>query len=367
MKILKDLLVNFIIIPRITVAVQKVPGITDLLHTLVVDDLQQMATENVEQGPIRVNVWSLGTDAVIAPGMQVLLEQTQTINYLKQQIFEQRLCVEADPVYYQSYMLFFGHGGTELKDGFQLVRDSLLYDNCTVLVAINAQKDELMFTTDNTHRCGFFSAPPELCDDKDVVIAYCCHYPDGLMRLPEKWRADKDVIMAVVSASGCALQFASDDLRADRDVVMAAITTWGIAYDYVLGDLRDDMDVVKTHLTHWPYGLYDLPAKLRANREFVLTAVMSDGAAVQFASDDLRADKDIMLAAVSQNGDALDYALGDLFDNKDVVTAAVTQSNYALVYASGRLQNDPDVRKLMRDWGAYKYLKPERAGESVRQ
>lgn len=341
------------------VAVPHLPVVTDFPHTpIVVDDLQ-MAAENVEQGPIRVNVQSLGTGAVIAPGMQVLLEHSQTINYLKQQIFGQRLCVEADPVYYQSYMLFFGHGGTELKDGFQLVRDSLLYDNCTVLVAINVTKDEVLFKIENTW-FDVFSTPYEVRDDKDIIIAYCCKWPYGLKYLHEKWSADKDVMMAVVSTDGCALRFASDDLRADMDVVMAAITTNGIAYDYVLGELRDDMDVLKTYLTHFPHGLHKLPAELRANREVVLAAVMSDGTEVQFASDDLRADKDIMLAAVTQNGTALDYALGDLCDNKDVVTAAVTQTNYAMVFASGRLQHDPDVRKLIRDWGMYKYCKPER-------
>ena len=339
-----------------------------------------------DEVPITVNVRSLETGATIPEKLQVCIATTGTVNDLKKLIFAQRLGIEADPVHSESYKLVFGHGGSELNDGFQRIQDSLLYNECTVLVAIDEKKDELLFKMHYYGPGSFISAPRELCDDKDVVIAYlkCSgHGHEEFRFLPDKWRADKDVVMVGVAASPCAFKHVRGDLctdmdvlktllahhphmlqslsaysRANKELVMIAVMKYGSVLQYASDDLRADRGVVMAAVKNDSDAFQWASDDLRADRDVVMVAVAENGLLLDYASAALCADRDVVMAAVAQNGRALQYATGDLFDDPEVVIAAVKQSNYALVYASLAMQTDPTVRAYMRDWSEYKYCTP---------
>ena len=157
------------------------------------------ATE-LPEGAITVTVEAVGSGSVILPALDLLPDWT--INEVKEQILEKKTEMEYDPVYSRSYRLFVGHGGAELEDGYQLVKHSALYSDCTIVVVINGEKDKLLYLiTSSKGRMFelFRDAPPELVSDKDIVIAGVTCDADRFRRLSAELRSDKNVALAAMA------------------------------------------------------------------------------------------------------------------------------------------------------------------------
>lgn len=186
-------------------------------------------------------------------------------------------------------------------------------------------------------------APPEVRQDRELVLAAVRACGSSLQWAGEDLRADKDVVLAAVKADGLALAFAADSLRADRAFVLSAVRTNHCALRHAADRLRRDREVVTAAVHRCGASLEFADEDLRREKGLVLSAVLLDGNALSFAGQELRGDREVALAAVAQNGGALAFVAEPLRKDPGVAGLAVRQHGLALQYASEDLRADRDI------------------------
>eukprot|EP00403_Amphidinium_massartii_P030630 CAMPEP_0178391844 /NCGR_PEP_ID=MMETSP0689_2-20121128/11373_1 /TAXON_ID=160604 /ORGANISM="Amphidinium massartii, Strain CS-259" /LENGTH=393 /DNA_ID=CAMNT_0020012401 /DNA_START=166 /DNA_END=1347 /DNA_ORIENTATION=+ len=134
------------------------------------------------------------------------------------------------------------HFGTALEYADDS-EDGPMYDKQIVLAAVKNTPSALEFASPPKE-----SAPCNLQDDFDIVLAAVSQ--DGMMLklASERLRNHRSIVLAAVQQQGLALEFASEECRADRELVEAAIRDTSEAMAYVDRDLQADGDLMRLAL-----------------------------------------------------------------------------------------------------------------------
>lgn len=321
---------------------------------------------------LTVTVEAVGSGVVIIPALD--LRPEWTINEVKESIYQNKKYIEGDPIYPQSYRLFIGHGGAELTDPCQLVMDSIISNNCIIVVVIYERKNAILkgiYLNQNRNVVHIFTFT-EWRDDYDVVLVSVKRAGHLLSQASEKLRANKNIVLAAVTQCGNVLQYASEDLRNDKDVVLTAIKYGGllqhaseelrndrdvvmlaIKYNsadvmvYMSANLRDDKDIIFALMDSFYYMsalLQYASPRLRNDKSVVMTSVITNPKNFRDASDMMRADKDIVIRVLSWRGmSELPFVHSDAYSDKEIVLEIVRRQPTALKKASAELRNDRDI------------------------
>lgn len=188
-------------------------------------------------------------------------------------------------------------------------------------------------------------SPPELQQDRDIVLA-ACSIIDGLLLhdASKESQNDREVVLAAVRRTSRALEYASKSLRDDDEIVYEAVRH-AVPYSsetlrWASPRLQQNFQMVKTAVQRSGNELRYAHFSLRAHRTIVLEAVSQYGMALQFAAKKLQNDPQIVHAALQSSGEALLYVGPKLKNTPEIVLAAIKNSAFMIQHASKRLQND---------------------------
>ena len=146
--------------------------------------------------------------------------------------------------------------------------------------------------------------PPELEQDKRIVIAAVAADGYTLQFVAPEFQDDRDVVLQAVRSRGLAVKYSSSRLKDDKEIMLAAISNSPLAYQQLLGGkdgdhstIRGDFDIAMAAVRGNGHLLAKLPESLRSNKQIVLTAASTHPASLKYALNGLNQDKDCLVAA----------------------------------------------------------------------
>merc|ERR1719487_2764953 len=147
-------------------------------------------------------------------------------------------------------------------------------------------------------------APPEIREDRLVVLEAVSHSGMDFQYVCDDLRADREIALAAVKASPEALAYAAPELCGDHTIVTAALKKTGMALKHAADEILDDRNFVDMAV-QGGFRLRSLRADLRPRfgdcETVALSTACCEESEIQYVSQRLRADRCFALKLLKEN------------------------------------------------------------------
>ena len=217
---------------------------------------------------------------------------------------------------------------------------------------LKALQSERLPSKNEFERC----FPQALRFDRDVVLAFCARpdfkeiYYERHLFVPDCLTGDKAVMMAYCRQIPRSLQECSPELCEDREVVLAAISLDGLELQYASPRLQEDEDILVKACESNGQALELCPRgpvrdKLTGDREFMLKVLRKHGGPMlRLVAEPLKHDRELLLEAL-KHGMAYRWCPFEFQNDKTFVQEALRNRSSLYLEMNRTTQEQLDLAR----------------------